>query len=494
MLAAKFRKEHRVRILRSILFTCTFASLSIVAAAQSADVSARAAQELANLHERITLAAWMRAHPNDTPVLYSHRRWDWGNWIVRTDYKDRLADGRELIRRAYFYAPDPPADMSLPRSASQQRIRAVAQLGFIWLEINEPDTAAGQELAERTREELSRRFGKGQYDLKVWFANAGSWSKTAKWNVGPATFVSAYESIDAGPRPPRVLAFGFLPVSGLHVDLGGGEDIYGEAFDAELRSLDEAIAASGLAEKDLEAIRSIKKRIEEYHFGKSETWKSAVGDEVIDALKQWLSAGRRRGRRQYAAALLAADTALDLSEQFVNPDDEAIRKRLKAIGANFIYAQLDGYMYTHGWLKKALRLGRGGLIGDLSLISMMEKGFELSGMCADAGYEGSRRVIFVGERFLSRSRNPKLRGRVHLLVAEAYSDVVALADGAGEGYVHAAKYLRAAQWARSMAIAHYRHLLLLPHSTQTPKRTWKQLWRLLAGAPPTGTYFFCVYD
>ncbi len=483
-----------MRILRSISLGCAFASLSIVAVAQSEDFPARAAAELASLHKGVSLAAWMRAHPNDAPVLYSHRHWDWGNWIVHADNSERLANGREIIRRAYFYVPDPPADMSLPRTMNPQEIRAGAQLGFIWLETNEPDTAAGQELAERTRQEVSAQFSKGQYDLKIWFANAAYWSKTAKWNAGPATFVSAYESIDAGPRPPRILAFGFLPVSGLHVDLGGGEDSYGEAFDAELRSLDKAVAASGLAEKDLEPICLVKQRIEEYHSGNSETWKAAINDEVIDALKQWLSTARRHGRRQYAAALLAADASLDLSNQFVSPEDEAIRKRLKAIGANFIYAQLDGYVYTHNWLKKALRLDRDGLIGDLSLISMMEKGFDLSGMCADTGYEGSRRVIFEGERFLSRSRDRKLRARVHLLVAEAYSDVVALADGAGEGYVSAAKYLRAAPWARSMAIAHYRHLVRVSHSPDDPKTMWKQMWRLLAGAPPIGTHFFCVYD
>src|SRR5204862_492200 len=160
-------------------------------------------------------------------------------------------------------------------------------------------------------------------------------------------------------------------------------DIYGEAFDAELRSVDEAIAASGLAEKDLEPIRLVKRRIEEYHSGKSQMWKSAVADEVIDALKQWLSTSRRRGHRQYAGALL---------------------------------------------------------------------------------------------------------------VAEAYSDVVALADGAGEDYVAAAKYKRAAPWARSMAIAHYRSVLRMSHSPRNSKRIWKQLWRLLAGAPPTGTNFLCVYD
>ena len=483
-----------MRILRSILAAYAFASLSIAAAAQSEDFPSRAAQELANLHEGITLAAWMRAHPNDASLLYSHRHWDRGDWIVSADQSERLANGREIIRRAYFYVPDPPTDISLPRSASQQKLRAGAQLGFIWIEINEPDSGAGRGLAERTREELSRHFGKGQNDLKLWFANAAYWSMTAKWNVGPATFVSAYESIDAGPRPPRVLAFGFLPVSGLHVDLGGGDDVYGRAFDMELRSLDAAIAASGLAGKDLEPIRLVKKRIEEYHSGKWEKWKTMVSDEVVDALKRWLSTSRRRGRRQYAAALLAADTAFDLSNQFVSPDDEAIRKRLKAIGANFIYAQLDGYVYTHGWLKKALRLDRGGLIGDLSLISMMEKGFELSGMCSGIGYEGSRRVIFEGERFLSRSRNQRLRAHVHLLVAKAYSDIVALADGAGEGYVEAAKYERAAPWARSMAIAHYRRFLESPDHTENQIKKWKEAWRLLAGAPSIGTNFFCVYD
>ena len=493
MRTAKLRKQ-LARILRSALLVCTFPSLHIVASAQSEDFPTRAARELADLHEGITLTAWMRAHSSDALVLYSHRYWDWSSWLVRADYRNRLPDGREIIRRAYFYAPDPPADLSLPRGNSRQKIRARAQLGFIWLEINEPDTTAGQELAERTRAELSCRFAQGQNDLKIWFANAGSWSKTAKWNLGPATFVSAYESIDAGPRPPRVLAFGFLPVSGLHVDLGGGEDTYGEAIDAELRSLDDAIAASRLTAKDLAPIRLVKQRIEEYHSGKSGEWKTAVNDEVIEALQKWLSTGRRRGRRQYAAALLAADTALDLSEQFVNPDDEAIRQRLKSMGANFIYAQLDGYVYTHGWLKKALRLDHGGLVGDLSVISMMEKGFNLSGMCADIGYEGPRGVIFEGERFLSRSRNLKLRARVHLLVAEAYSDVVALADGAGEGYVEAVKYLKAAPWARSMAIAHYRRLLRSPARTESQMKKWKEAWRLLAGAPPTGTNFFCVYD
>src|SRR5437016_878955 len=177
VVAVTFRRKHSMLSLRPGLLSCMFASLCIVVAAQSADFPTIAAQELASLHEGITLAEWMRAHPNDVPVLFSHRRLDGGNWIIRADHRERLADGREMIRQAYFYAPEPPADMSLPRSASPLKIRAGAQLGFIWIETNESDNAAGQTLAERTREELSRRFGNGQYDLKLWFANAAYWSK-----------------------------------------------------------------------------------------------------------------------------------------------------------------------------------------------------------------------------------------------------------------------------------------------------------------------------
>ena len=105
-----------------------FASLHIITAAQSEDFPTRAARELADLHEGITLTAWMRAHSSDALVLYSHRYWDWSSWLVRADYRNRLPDGREIIRRAYFYAPDPPANLSLPRGASRQisflRVRA----------------------------------------------------------------------------------------------------------------------------------------------------------------------------------------------------------------------------------------------------------------------------------------------------------------------------------------------------------------------------------
>ena len=115
-------------------------------------------------------------------------------------------------------------------------------------------------------------------------------------------------------------------------------------------------------------------------------------------------------------------------------------------------------------------------------------------MCADTAYEGFRRVILEGERFLTRTRQPELRTKVRLLLAQAYSDIVALADGAGDQYVDAGKYQTQARWARYMAIVHYRQFWRLTENSRDRTRAAKAIWRLSAGAPPTNTHFFCVYD
>jgi hypothetical protein len=486
-----------MQIFRSGLLCCTFASLFIVFAAQSGDFPNRATGLLVELKEGTTLSEWMRAHPADTLVLYSFRYRDWnGNWVARATRRESLSDGRELVRHAYFYAPLTPHDRKLPRLSNEKKLRGQSRLGLIWVQANESDVETGEKLAEPIRAVLSERFGQGEYDLKISYANAAYWSKTARWKVGPATLVSAYESTPGGtPNNRRLLAFGFLPVAGVHVDLGGGDDIYEEDFRADMNLLDAAIAASGLGGKHLESMRFVKEKVAEYHSGQSQQWKGAVDQKIVVALKQWLADSKALRGVKRAAALLAADRALQLSEQFVHPENESIRERLKALGAAFNYSQLGGaYVYTNNWLKMALRIDHHGPIGNQALLVLMKDGFDTSGTCADTGYEGFRRVIAEGERFLGRTRNPELRKRAHLLVAEAYSDIVALADGAGEGYANASRYRKAAGKARVKAIAHYRQALLLAIDRLSSVGAWREAWRLMAGAPPSNTHFFCVYD
>ena len=456
------------------------------------DFPDRALTELAELRDGTTLAGWMRAHPDDKLVLYSHRLWDiGGKWIARAELKGELTDGRKFSRRAFFYAPDPPVNFLLPKHINPQTLRGHSRLGCIWIETN----GVSEDDAERTRARLSQKLSGGQYDQKIWFANAGFWTRTAKWRTGSSTVVSAYESIGGATRPPRVLAFGFLPVSKLYVDLGGDtEDFWEQHFRTQRQRIDEAIALSGLAARDLKPINFLTETIDAYHAGESAAWNANTTNEVLSALKQWLDTTRPRGRRPFAAALLAADSVLSLLSSYINLEDDATRRQFSAIGARYDYAKLSGYMYTHNWLKQAYRLNRHGPVGALSFISMLERGFEFLPACRDNGYEGFRRMISAGEPFLRRLRNQKLRARVRLLVARAYSDIVALADGAGGGYVEASKYRREAARARQIALVHYRAALRLHRTPEERNTIWKAAWRLQAHVSPAGTNFFCVYD
>src|SRR5215467_6782693 len=68
---------------------------SLTSSAQSLDLPARSASELANLREGVTLAGWKSAHSSDLIVSYSHRYSYWGNWIARAESRAQLPDGRE---------------------------------------------------------------------------------------------------------------------------------------------------------------------------------------------------------------------------------------------------------------------------------------------------------------------------------------------------------------------------------------------------------------
>jgi hypothetical protein len=459
--------------------------------AEPLDFPERALTELADLREETTLTAWMQDHPDDHLRFFAPGLWDIGdNWIARAELKGKLADGREFSRRAFFYVPDPPPDFLLPRHIEPQTLRARARLGCIWLETN----GVSEDDAERTRVRLSQRFPGGQYDQKLWFANAAYWTRTARWKVGSSTLVSAYESIPGAQRPARVLAFGFLPVSKLYVDLAGDtDDFFQKEFETRRRTIDEAVAASGLPRKDLKEIIYLAETVDAYHAGRSDGRNAVATNEILDALKRWLGTTRHRGRQQFAAGLLAADAALSLLESFINVEDTAVRKKLTAIGARYDDTHY-GPVYTHNWLNQAYRLNRHGPVGDLSLISMMERGFAMCPDCADTGYEGFRGVIFEGKRFLSRSKDSKLRARVRVLLARAYSDIVALAGGGGGGYVEASKYRREAAWARRMALVHYRAALRSRDASEERNKIWKSAWRLQAHIPPAETWFFCVSD
>jgi len=125
----------------------------------------------------------------------------------------------------------------------------------------------------------------------------------------------------------------------------------------------------------------------------------------------------------------------------------------------------------------------------------MTMGFEASGMCLDQGGEGFRAVISEGSGYLQRHPRTKLAADIHLMMGDAYADIVALADGGGYDLSESEKYVAEAPSARLKAIDEYRLSIRgTGLDTSSASRAWTSAWSLLAGIAHRGTRFYCVYD
>jgi hypothetical protein len=105
-------------------------------------------------------------------------------------------------------------------------------------------------------------------------------------------------------------------------------------------------------------------------------------------------------------------------------------------------------------------------------------------------------VIREGERYLRRKPDSVFRGDIHLMIAQAYGDIVTIASGGGyfESQNEPEQYRAESADARSKAIEHYRIGFESTPNNSRAADVWPEAWRLMAGIPPTHTYFYSVYD
>jgi hypothetical protein len=82
------------------------------------------------------------------------------------------------------------------------------------------------------------------------------------------------------------------------------------------------------------------------------------------------------------------------------------------------------------------------------------------------------------------------------MIAQAYSDIVTIASGGGydESESELDRYRAESAGARSKAIEHYRIGFESAPNNERAQAACPEAWRLIAGIPPTHTYFYCVYD
>jgi hypothetical protein len=124
----------------------------------------------------------------------------------------------------------------------------------------------------------------------------------------------------------------------------------------------------------------------------------------------------------------------------------------------------------------------------------MERGFETSGACRDQGGKSFRAVIREGENYIRRRPQSSIGADVHIMVAQAYSDIVTLAAGGGYDPAEAALYTTEEATARRKAIEHYRTGFALAAGSRRAVATWREAWAILAGIPGTELYFYCMND
>jgi hypothetical protein len=379
------------------------------------------------------------------------------------------------------------------------------RLGFVWAEVEDVDASRAERLADATRESLASVLGTAQLNAEVSWWAASYWRKTAFWKQGGlslATATTNYEAWDSdgAGKTTRVLV----------AAAGGASDISLEPFESPIDAPEEAVEAFRIVESRVnEAIstaavggtveanvRSALKLLSDvtppWHYPTDADRKF-----ILNAINEWVVSAPSSPPARRAAVLFVADQLLGESGSgWGRNEGLPIRRQLEAHGAEFNWAPLgDVWVYTHSWLRQSLEIDPDGRIGDLAFITLMERGFETSGTCSDQRGSGFRAVIQEGGEFLRKKRDSPLSSDIHLLMAEAWGDIVTLANGGGYDESVSAEYKSEAASARTRAIEEYRLAFASPIQRRVKGReAWTNAWRLMAGLTPSRTYFYCVYD
>lgn len=451
-------------------------------------------EQLTLINKNVTLGEWKKIHPDESIELFS-RNIGWtpvGDlWCARSRKELKPADGKGAVRFVYFYIPSVSPSQPLPSTEEVAGlIDKTCTLGAIWTQYEAPSISFGEQLARSVREAINRRFGSGQFDIKMILSR-----ETGRWQVGERILVSGFKQFST---TKTVEAYAFLPVSRLNADkILHNESSHADDYKITIGRIQEMVAFTGITGPARDLILAevvVSKSQQEGGSGKHKN----VQEKLVTAFERWLSAAQKMDKQKQAAALLAADLILTVEQDAKGISDAekgaATRDALTKLGAKFQKAPLESSIrYTHSWLLQARDSDINGPVGDLAFRILMENGFEISVSCG-GGAEQFKKVIEQGEAYLQKTTVAAARSEVDLMVADAYRDIVALAEGAGPEPSNANLYQNNAEDARRKAIQHYRFALENANDNPITKAAWAEAWRLIVGLPPSDLRYYCYYD
>jgi hypothetical protein len=457
-----------------------------------------------------TLGDWKSSHHDGAVALYAPALVESINdkWCARWTSTKPFDASRTVRLDAYFYLPEIPTPLALPVGISPDQLVDRCRLGLLWAAVEGGDTAHAETLSGAVRDTATSRLGPGVLDGKLFWSGSADWNTRGLWKRGGVSIVTAAVPPYTRPgnqsgspnTPAQSVAVATGPVSGVVFEFLGAtvedHDSYAERRRRLYGRVDEARRLAAVSGELDAAIQSAEKLV-----GDADGWsRFPTADErteILSTIDRWVMGTASLSPARRAAALFVADQLIVLCDlpSWEYEKKPPLARRLEALGANFVWVELDGgYRYTNTWLKEARRLDPDGRAGELAFVTLMESGFDTSGTCSEQHGEDFRAVIREGDAWLQRKPRSAVTLEVHLMVAQAYADIVALANGAGGDYADAEKYRPEVDTARVKALEHYPAAFAASAPSLVLREAWPNAWRLAAGLPPTSARFYCVYD
>ncbi len=483
-------------------FLLTVVALAVLHAAICAQTRAqsdatlvqRVELEIAEVEASTTPAQWLQAHADEKLQLFNGPQYenDTQRWCARTVVERVGKAGHEWTRSVYFYDPQPPTDDALPAPSASRRevLETSCQLGLVWIDIPESDPTVGTKLAEDIQSALASQYGPGATPrFGVGGFGSAGWIGARQWNVNGAVLTVAYDQFE-GARHRTLVRLAFANSDAVHDVVKETKQTQAD-LTRQIEELVRKVKEAGMPQATTAEMTNLLEK-PDYFSGRNRPSDS----QVVEALREWLTAAESQIPGQKAVSLLTADRVIDFVSRNGVPVGEVARRTLKSLGAEWVHNELAGDdVYAHGLLKRARALAPPGPARDEVLLFQMERGFDESGMCG-AGAEEFKQVIEQGESLLAGARAlpTSTLSALHFMVGDAYATIAWLANSNDGGYNDPKKYQPMEESARAKALKHYRAAFDLERGTPRAQKAWKEAWRLAVGLPPTTGRYFCIYD
>jgi len=115
--------------------------------------------------------------------------------------------------------------------------------------------------------------------------------------------------------------------------------------------------------------------------------------------------------------------------------------------------------------------------------------------CDEANWKRFPKIVQEGEALLTKNIDGPTTARIHFMVGDAYSDMVAIAGGksGANGEYDPSEFASESEADRAKALEHYKAGLAIDNTSSGAKKAWSQAWHLATGLVPEESYV-CVGD